>query len=158
MGDPVIAIAPFLLALGAWLLIRFGWRVTRLTIGLIRRARWRSVQAVVTDVSLREGRDASSRGDGVVRPAAWATPDAWFVTYSYDIGGEPYTGRARWHTLPPPADGITLTVHVDPERPGHSEFLDFSHPAWTLVGYVVAAAIGALLVGRSVLAFTHIGD
>ena len=166
MGDPIIAIAPFLLIIGGGLLVVFAWRAVRLGLVWRRCAQWVATPAVVSGVSMREGRGgirgasagAPTSGSAAVgRAGLRQSEDSWSVEYAYDVAGTRHTGAAPWPTTPPPADGIPLTVHVDPAGPQRSAYLGFEHPGWTLFGYVVAASFGALLVGRAILAITHIG-
>lgn len=158
MRDPLIAIAPFLLIIGAGLVLFFGFRALRLVRVLRRRARWDATAAIVTDLAMKRGRGTgANRGQGVKHVPKFESEDAWFITYSYRAAGQQHEGWARCHTMPPPPAGREISVLVDPLRPSRSEFFDHIAVGPRLSGYAITVLIGAALFGRGIVALTHVG-
>ncbi|MDF8265658.1 DUF3592 domain-containing protein [Luteipulveratus flavus] len=156
-GDPIIMVAPFLVAAGLFLLLRFGWKLFGMVQLLRRRRAWEQTPAFVTGVSMKQGRESSQVRGGVVHAGLLVSNDAWTVHYTYGVGDTEHEGTSPWRTTPPPVDGDVLTVSVDPHRPSRSAFLEVERPGLVVVGYSLAILVGVALIVRSILAFTHIG-
>lgn len=112
---------------------------------------------VFGDLTMRRGRGTgANRGQGVKHVAKLESEDAWFITYSCRASGQQYDGSARCHAMPPPPAGQEISVLVDPLRPSRSEFFDHDAVVARLTGYAITVLIGAVLLGRGILALTHI--
>ncbi len=123
-GVPIQFFAIFGLVGGALLLVLVGWRVLRMARIASRKSRWSAVPATVTGVEMTEIRDQ------------WRVR----VEYSYEVDGRVYTGRARFHSQPPAAQGDGIVVWVDPAEPGRSLFDDHENST----GYYLTLAFGAI--------------
>lgn len=123
-GVPIQFFAIFGLVGGALLLVLVGWRVLRMARIASRKARWSTVPATVIAVEMTEIRDQ------------WRVR----IEYSYEVDGAVHTGRARFHSQPPAAQGDRILVHVDPADPRRSLFDDHERST----GYQLTLALGAV--------------